>query len=277
MTPAPVPFPGAGFPESWRNPQWLRRQLKAAQAHGQGVRVGIIDTGLDRATLEQRQKQRNLPLAPIQGAQFLPKQTHPLPYEGQASAPHGTTVADVVLHLAPKVELYSADVFGPTGAAEAETLVAALRHCLDHWHCHVINMSLGIVEAKLTPVYRRQLLLRAIEDCYHRGVIVVAAAHNDHPETKSYPAVYSPPLISVERKLGLQEDEVCYVAHDQIEFAAAGRGYLGPFCTELANSWATPHVTGLVACLLSWMPDLQPFEVKTLLYWLAGGHPSQAT
>ena len=55
----------------------------------------------------------------------------------------------------------------------------------------------------------------------------------------------------------------------QVEFAAHGRGYLGPFATEPATSWAAPHLTGIVARILSLRPSFKPFEVKTILYWLS--------
>jgi subtilisin len=53
-----------------------------------------------------------------------------------------------------------------------------------------------------------------------------------------------------------------------VEFQAHGRGYLGPFANEPATSWATPHLTGIAARILSLRPGLKPFEIKTILYWL---------
>jgi hypothetical protein len=47
-----------------------------------------------------------------------------------------------------------------------------------------------------------------------------------------------------------------------------GRGYLGPFAAEPATSWAAPHRTGIAARILSLRPNLKPFEMKTILYWL---------
>jgi hypothetical protein len=106
-------------------------------------------------------------------------------------------------------------------------------------------------------------------------VLVFAAAHNEHPITRSYPAVYSPPLISVDK--GLFDDPLRFAYHlrDQIEFQAHGRGYFGPFAREPATSWATPHLAGIAARVLSLKPDLKPFEIKTILYWMfqsAGCH-----
>jgi subtilisin family serine protease len=238
------------------------------RATGEGVAVAVIDSGVERAVLEDKFLTRGVQLNPIEGAVFRPGSTAPKPYEGHQSSPHGTTVADIILTLAPRVKLYSADVFGPDGNCEVETVVAALNHAIEVWKVKVVNLSLGVPEHKLQQPVRRQQLLRAIEGAYFRDVLVFAAAHNEHPLTRSYPAVYSPPLISVDK--GLFDDPLrfAYVLRESIEFQAHARGYLGPFAQEPATSWATPHLAGIAARILSLKPDLKPFEIKTILYWL---------
>ncbi|MBY0460664.1 MAG: S8 family serine peptidase, partial [Gemmataceae bacterium] len=86
--------------------------------------------------------------------------------------------------------------------------------------------------------------------------------------TRSYPAAFAPPLISVDK--GLFDDPLrfAYKLSEQVEFQAHSRGYLGPFAREPATSWATPHLAGIAARILSLKPDLKPFEIKTILYWL---------
>src|SRR5262249_14959635 len=59
-----------------------------------------------------------------------------------------------------------------------------------------------------------------------------------------------------------------YRVREKVEFQAHGRAYLGPFAREPATSWAAPHLAGVAAKLLSLKPDLKPFELKTLLYWM---------
>ena len=100
-----------------------------------------------------------------------------------------------VLTLAPRVKLYSADVFGPQGSCEVEVVLKALAWAVDVWKVKVVNMSLGVTEQKLQQLPRRQQFLRAIEEAYFKDVIVFAAAHNDHPLTRSYPALFAPPLL----------------------------------------------------------------------------------
>jgi subtilisin len=238
------------------------------RATGEGVAVCVIDTGIDRAILEARARERGQSVVPIEGGIFSPERPEPLPYDGKHSTPHGTTVADIVLTVAPRVKLYSADVFGPTGSCEVETVLRALYWALDVWKVKIINLSLGVVEQRLQQLPRRHQFLRAIEEGYFRDVLIFAAAHNDHPLTRSYPALFAPPLISVDKRLFAEPLQFAYELRHQVEFTAHGRGYLGPFAQEPATSWAAPHLAGIAARILSLRPTLKPFEMKTLLYWL---------
>lgn len=244
------------------------RLLRDPQADGSGVRVAVIDTGVDVATLKQRCLERGREAPTISGV-VITTSGQILPHTGHHSAPHGTTVADIILQLAPRVELFSADVFGTEGVCTVEKLVAALRWAVDHWQCKLLNVSLGMPEERLQPPGRRQLLTQTIQYCYHRDAILVAAAHNDHPLVLSFPAIITPPLLSVRKADFSDPTEFRYAPDTFTEFLAYSRAYVGPFATTSATSWAAAHMTGISARLLSLKPDLKPFELKTLLYWLS--------
>ena len=245
------------------------RLLRDPRATGQGVAVCVIDSGVERAVLEERATARGETIQPIAGGIFVPRRREPLPYEGRQSTPHGTTVADIILTIAPHIQLFSADVLGPSGTCEVEILTAALDWAVDVWKCKVVNLSIGVTEQRLLrEPHKRQELQRAIEAAYYKDVLVFAAAHNDHPMTRSYPASFAPPLISVDKSLFGDPLQFAYQLRHQIEFQAHGRGYLGPFAQEPATSWAAPHLAGIAARILSLKPGLKPFEMKTVLYWL---------
>ncbi len=244
------------------------RLLHDPRATGEGVKVCLLDSGVERAVLEERSHGRGQVLYPIQGGVFTAEQPEPLPYEGRQSTPHGTTVGDIVLTIAPRVQLYSADIFGPRGSCEVEVLVRALRWAVEVWKCKIVNLSLGVPEQRLQAGQRRAQLLRAVEEGYYKDVLIFAAAHNDHPLTRSYPAAFAPSLLSVDKRLFDDPLSFAYELREPIEFLAHGRGYLGPFANEPATSWAAPHLAGIAARLLSLRPNLKPFEVKTLLYWM---------
>ncbi len=246
-----------------------QRLLHHPRATGEGVSVCILDSGVERSLLEEKFRRQGQTIHPIEGRIFTPDLPEPLPYDGHQSTPHGTTVADILLTLAPCIRLYSADVFGPQGTCEVEVVIRALRWAMDVWHCKVINLSLGVPEQRLQQVQRRQQLLRTIEEAYYKDVLVVAAAHNEHPLMRSYPASFAPPLLSVDKAAFADPLHFAYHLSAPVEFQAHGCGYFGPFATEPATSWAAPHLAGIAARILSLRPSLKVFEVKTILYWLS--------
>jgi hypothetical protein len=149
-----------------------------------------------------------------------------------------------------------------------EVVIKALYWAIEVWKCRIVNLSLGVSEQRLQQLPKRQQFARAIQDAYFKDVLIFAAAHNDHPLSRSYPALFAPPLLSVDKRLFTDPLQFAYALHDQIEFQAHGRGYLGPFAQEPATSWAAPHLAGIAARILALRPGLKPFEMKTLLFWL---------
>jgi subtilisin len=145
------------------------RLLQDPAANGEGVAVCVLDSGIERAVLEAKYGDA---IKQVVGGIFGPDRPEPLPYQGHQSTPHGTTVADIILTLAPKVQLYSADVFGPAGTCEVETVIKALAWAYDKWKCKIVNLSLGVTEQKLQQLPKRQALLRMIEEGYHKDVII---------------------------------------------------------------------------------------------------------
>jgi subtilisin len=252
------------------------RLLRDPAADGSGVKVALVDTGVDAELIAQRCRERGHEPPKIEGVIFGPA-GEVLPYSGRHSATHGTTVADIILQLAPRVQLFTADVFGGTGNCTVEKLVQALHWSVTHWQCKLINISLGVAEERLQSPARRYALWQALQFCYSRDVILVAAAHNDHPLILSWPAIHTPPLLSVRKGELAAPLQFRYAPDTFTEFQAHSRAYYGPFANTLATSWAAAHLTGIVARLLSLKPDLKPFEVKTLLYWLGDTAPGQNT
>lgn len=243
------------------------RILHDPRATGEGVVVGLLDSGLERSVIEAKHPGS----IPIEGAIFRADAVQPQPWTGHQSSPHGTTVADIILTLAPRVRIFSGDVFGASGTCEVDTVIRALRYAIDNWNCKIINLSLGVPEHRLQQAQKRMQFQKAIEDAYYQDVLIFAAAHNEHPLTRSYPAAFAPQLVSVDKGIFDDPLKFAYLLRETVEFQAHGRGYLGPFAHEPATSWATPHLAGIAARILSLKPDLKPFEIKTILYWLFQG------
>jgi len=101
-------------------------------------------------------------------------------------------------------------------------------------------------------------------------MLVVAANNLPAP---SYPSVYAS-VISVAAHQ-LQDPRVLYYNPDPpVEFGAPGVDVRiawlgGGYITATGNSFAAPHIAGLVAQILAKHPGLTPFQVKQILRALA--------
>ena len=173
--------------------------------------------------------------------------------------------AGLIRAFAPDCELYSIKVLDAQLAGSGEALVAALRWAIDQG-MQVCNLSLGSTRAAL-----REPLQRLADEAYFRNVLLVTAANNLAVE--SFPAAFA----SVIAVAAIRTDDpyrFCYNPQPPVEFGARGydvrvawpkRGWI----TASANSFAAPHLSGIVAQLLGKHPGLTPFQVKTVLHTLA--------
>ena len=154
------------------------RLLRDPRATGAGVRVAILDSGVEQSVLQAKFAERGVAIAPIEGGIFVADQAEPLPYTGRQSAPHGTTVADIILTLAPQVRLFSADIFGPQGGCEVETVIKAIRWAIDSLEVQSYQSVAG------SP--RRKAPTRPAAEClsqgYRRGVLPGCARVRRRPQ-----------------------------------------------------------------------------------------------
>jgi subtilisin family serine protease len=180
---------------------------------------------------------------------------------------HGTACAGIIAALAPEAELTSIQVIGREAKGTADQLVAGLNFALEQ-KFDIINMSLGTTDERIS---RR---LGALADrAFYEGRIIVAAANNQGQT--AYPAHFSAVLsIGME---GFEDPQ--HIRYDwgvPIEVAARGVYVEAPAMgggTQLftGTSFACPHVSGLLARLVSVYPGLAAFEARFLLSLLAAG------
>ncbi|MCW6006388.1 S8/S53 family peptidase [Micromonospora sp. CPCC 205371] len=155
-------------------------------AAGQGVRVVVVDTGLDpEAPLKHRWLDR------VEGEPdpaITPDGL--LKYAG-----HGTFIAGVIRCLAPRAEVYVTSAFWRGGALAETDVVRELTRVLATQSPDIICLSAG------TRTYRNSGLLafdafhRAVLS-QHKGVALVAAAGNDATRVPFWPAA-APARVSV--------------------------------------------------------------------------------
>jgi subtilisin family serine protease len=150
-------------------------------ADGDGVKVGVIDTGIGP----------HPDLAVVDGYNFVANVSDYSDDEG-----HGTHVAGTIaaLHngvgvvgVAPKAQLYALKAMNSHGLGQTSDLVAAIEWAVDH-HLQVLNMSYGADKTSETEH-------RAIVDAATAGIVMVAAAGNNGGAI-NYPAAY-PEVMAV--------------------------------------------------------------------------------
>jgi hypothetical protein len=154
---------------------------------GSGVTVVVVDTGLDRRTARRLPWLRGVRGDPDPGVRPGKRLR---PYAG-----HGTFIAGVVRSMAPRARVVVRNAFPHTGAAWEAHLIAVLTKVLTEDHPDVISLSAGtrVLTANgltLFNGFAEQVLK------IHKGVVIVAAAGNDHRTNRFWPAA-SPWTTSV--------------------------------------------------------------------------------
>lgn len=227
---------------------------------GAGVKVAIIDSGIESA--------HPAIVGAIAGYHTIDLGPHGLVH---SDAPHGdnfghgTACAGIIRGLAPDCELYSVRVLGTRLSGRGEAFVAGLRWAIDAG-MQVCNLSLGTTKRDFFGVFHE-----LADEAYFRRVLLVAAANN--MPIPSFPAVYAS-VISVASHAGRDSRQFYYNPAGPVEFGARGIDVRvawagGGWLTATGNSYAAPHITGLVALLLAKHPGLNLTQVKIVLRTLA--------
>jgi subtilisin len=228
---------------------------------GRGVRVAVVDSGIDTEHPALKGKIRESVEAVPEGGQITFK-----PSTSGDQAGHGTACAGIITSIAPDVELYSVKVLGPNASGSGEMFLMGVDYAIKQ-KMQVVNLSLGTTKRDFWgPLH--ELLDRAYRD----RVILVAAANN-LPQASS-PSIFSSSLVSVIKRAGGEPFNFGYQYGDVIELVAPGVQVEttwpgGGYRQLTGNSFACPYITGIIALMLEARPDLTPFQIKTILYAIA--------
>ncbi len=231
------------------------------------VDVAVIDSGIDSTHEILRHKVFGAwEYVEAQDQQGMAKiQERELPKDGNnASSDHGTAVASIISRIAANARLLDYKTLGPQGTSPGKTMIAGLEAAIAG-KAKIINMSI-VCENR----YRHQ-----IEDlcelAYQKHKIIVASKRNiPRPGDLGFPAELAT-CISVDNiSYPSNPFLIEHIDMQPIEFAALGENMLvamngGGYNRQSGTSFAAPTVTGFIALLLGRYPDLELFEIKSIL------------
>lgn len=236
-------------------------QVQAGGNYGAGIKVGIIDTGIDVDHPD---------LAVVGGVTFVAGTTT---YDDDNG--HGTHVAGTVAALAngsgvigaaPAASLYAIKVLDSTGSGYWSDVVSGIDWAVSNG-MQIVNMSLGASSGTTT-------LQQACDNAYAKGVLLVAAAGNSgnaagKGDNVGYPAAYA----SVIAVAATDSDDVrasFSSTGPDVELAAPGVSiystYMGGgYSTLSGTSMASPHVTGVAALVWKANPSFANADVRNAM------------
>ena len=230
-------------------------------ASGAGLRVGIIDSGLevDHPALRGRVVQ-SVAVEMVDGEPKLVENDTAGDLFG-----HATACGGIILGLAPEVELVSIRVLGADLRGKGTAFVTGLDWAVEQG-LRVCNLSLSSKSDALYPVFHE-----LVDEAYFRGICLVSAANN--VPAPSYPSLFSS-VFSIAAHAEPDPERFYYNPSPPVEFGAWGVDVPiawrnGGSTVATGNSFAAPHMAGLIARILSKHPDLTPFEVKAVLAAIA--------
>ncbi|MFC6937028.1 S8 family serine peptidase [Actinomadura yumaensis] len=264
--------PRIGSPKAWE-----------AGFKGQGVKVAVLDTGLDPGL--------DFGNSVVGGKSFVPGDTSPLT-DGHG---HGTHVASIIggrglagtptrRGVAPEADLLIGKVFDSQGSGPTSDIIAGMRWAAEEKHADIVNMSLGgAVEDESSDV-----MAQAVEDLSEStGALFVVAAGNSGPraQTIESPGI-APSALTVgavtksdqgwgyssvgpRKSDGGVKPEISAPGVDIVAARAEGTSMGNPvdanYTSASGTSMATPHVAGSAALLKQQHPDWNGTRIKAAL------------
>ena len=231
-------------------PEWLH-------SRGAGVTVAIVDSGVEGNHPAVGGRLVASVRVEMDDEEPVIVDDDPIDVVG-----HGTACAGIVHALAPDAAIVSVRVLGKNNNAKGIAFARGLDWVVERGF-DVANLSLSSGSEELFAAFHE-----IADQAYFGNTVLVCAASNS-PGRSSYPSLFSS-VISVAAHDSPDPLAWYYNPRPPVEFGARGvdvpvawRG--GASIVGTGNSFATPHIAGLVARIRGTYPAATPFEVKTLL------------
>lgn len=272
-TPPTTGSPTSGTP-------WPQRRLNFRSAwpisNGAGVRVAVIDSGVDRSQPQLAAIRYADPHNVVTGSSDVRDcQGHGTGVTGIIAAPPRGDTSFV--GVAPGVTVIPIRQTDSNGAGSSNGIAAGIDWAVTHG-AQVINISTGTATPS-APIEA------AIVRARSRSVVIVASAGNDGQPSgvraKAYPAAYATRYDNVIAVAAVDESDVVTNFSElggYTTLSAPGVDVIMPalrsgYRSDKGTSFAAPFVTGTVALMLGAHPSLTPAQVRARLIATADPPP----
>lgn len=230
--------------------------MQSASLSGKNIKIGILDTGIDRAHPD---------LHVSAGRNFIDNNSN---YQDDNG--HGTHVAGIIaslnndigtLGIAPNSSIYALKFLDTNGEGSTTDLAAAIDWAIQQ-DLDILNMSFGLSGSD-------PIITNLLDKAYKNDMLIVGAAGNEGVNSVAFPAknanVIAVSAINKQKRLASFSN-----TGPQIEVTAPGVGvkstYLNNQYTYMdGTSMATPYVTGYLALLKEKYSDKTNAELRALL------------
>jgi len=224
------------------------KRLHLLTGAGEGIKVGVADTGVDRLHLDGDLKgciAKDFTRSHIGYYDAVSHGTHTTGHIGARGDNSG------FIGLAPKCELYHAKVLGDDGSGSTPGIAAGINWLVEQG-CKIINLSLG-------GGYSRQID-DACNDAAKAGVLVFASMGNSgnrgggHPGTSKY--TFGITAVDYNKKVAgfsSRDTMARYTGYGVQVLSLVTNGKLGRMS---GTSMSCPDQAGLAANILSYMNKL---------------------
>ena len=238
----------------------LTHEWVFGNADGTGVRVAVIDSGIDadHPSLQGSVDADAAVAFTVDAGGEVVADHAP---HGDSFG-HGTACAGIIHSLAPAARITSVKVLGAGLSGKAAAFLGGLEWAVEQGF-DVVNLSLGS-RTREHALGFHELCDRA----YFGNTLVVTAANNMN--SVSYPSLFAS-VLSV--ACNLSSDPFRYHVNPEPPTEFLARGIDVPVLwahhgttVSTGNSYAAPHIAGLAALVRSKHPDLRPFQVKSALW-----------